>query len=181
VLISSPEHWRELVIAYFQYVLMLKDSALPFYLFQEHQALSSIRFTHRDKSNSDAYVRAISSNLQRPFPVHRVLTAPLLLWKWEEGKVREVLDLVDIRKCRVIVCANDLSKVVSEPSWLRERWYGTEYRVEPLDTTTISQSLGVQPSFGFFVPRPNQFIPELLHIDRPRVEASQVRPITRCR
>lgn len=154
---------------------MLKLSALPLYLFRELLALCAIRFTHREKANSDVYARAISANLQRPFPVHRNLTAPVLLWNWEEDKVRKTLDLVDIRKCRVIVCAKDLSQIVSEPNWSRERWYGTQYRIEPLDSTVISACLEYQPMLRFSIPRPNQFIPEIIQVDHLDAEPREVR------
>lgn len=168
------EHWRDIVVAYFQYVLMLKNSPLPSYLFDELRTLSVIRFAYRDKVPGDAFTRALSSSLQRPYPLHQILTAPSILYNWDEEKVRKTLDLLDVRKCRVIVSAKNLDGLVSEASWNKEKWYGTAYRVEALGPELVSKCLQRIDSMDYSIPRPNQFIPTNLHVDRISVQPINV-------
>jgi insulysin len=153
---------------------MLKASSLPHYLFQELRDLREIRFNYKDKTPVDFCTRAIASNLQRIFPVRQILTAPVLLWKWEEMKVRKILELVDIRKCRVIVTAKNLNHLVSASSWSKEKWYGTLYRIESLDPDLISKCLERIFEGDFTIPRPNEFIPQNLSVERFDLPSNQV-------
>lgn len=58
------------------------------------------------------------------------------MWEWDEAAVRKLLGSLTVERSRVLLMAKD---GLPEGTWSKERWYGVEYRTEPLPATLAEE------------------------------------------
>jgi secreted Zn-dependent insulinase-like peptidase len=83
-----------------------------------------------------------------PVPPELVLSAPQLVWEWDEGagtgekEVSDILDTLEVEQARVVLMTRvDEYAKICEPTtrWEKEPWYGTLYHVEKFDDSFIRE------------------------------------------
>lgn len=68
------------------------------------------------------------------------MTAPRLIYEWDEALVRKTLSALTIDRCRIFLRAADFSGILDEDeSWKREPWYHTEYLEKRIDEDLAAQ------------------------------------------
>lgn len=114
--------------------------------------MSTTRFRFAEKRRPDDYAVWVSEHMVWPVPKELALSAPQLVWEWEqqngkdmsdgEMEVREVLGGLTVDKGRVVLMAKgeEHAKISGkEVVWEKEPWYGTAYRVERLDKDFVEK------------------------------------------
>ena len=163
---STSGHWREVLIATYKYISMLKSSKLEDFHHREIQAMSSIRYRFKEKRRPEEYVTTLSDVLQRPYTRDCLLSAPSLVWEYDESEIREILDLLDVSTGRVMLMAKAPESLSSTGTWLNEQWYGTQYQVEKLPQDLVGRASMPNDIPELFLPGPNPFIPVNLEVQR---------------
>lgn len=97
----------------------------------------------------DDYAVWISDHMAWPVERDMILTAPQLVWEWEdsgegEKEVREMLNTLTIERGRAVIMARsgEMDEVFADRTdvkWEHEPWYGTGYLVEKFDEKLVAQ------------------------------------------
>lgn len=133
-LLFYPEQYRDIILACFSYISLLRASSWPEWYQDELRSIADLDFRFADKRQSHAYARTLSNYLTLPIPRSEVLTAPRLIYDWDEAVVREAITRLTIDQCRIFLMAEDFSGVIDEDrAWEREPWYRTEYQEQRID------------------------------------------------
>ena len=183
-------------MATFNYISMLRSTDLSPAHQIEVSALSNIRFRFSEKRRPDDYAVWMADKLSWPVPREFAVKAPQVVSEWDHaGNAQAVafqtLKGLSAKNSRTVLMARQgaFQKLFGTQQWETEPWYGTQYRVERLDEAFIrevyhfhlrsgtfnlilSQADGPNPIDAFYLPRPNEFIPKRLDVDKR--EVSQV-------
>jgi insulysin len=162
--LSSPEHWRDVIVVVYNYITVLKSSSFKPYIAEEIRQLADIRFRYKEKKRPDKYATELSELLQRPYPRERVLSAASLVWSHDAEAVRHLLDGFGPRTGRIMVMGRDMAKLTQDSGWEKEKWYGTEYKVQRLEDSVLAAAEGPNQHPELHLPHPNPFIPENLAV-----------------
>lgn len=180
------KEYRNVILATAKYFALLRESTFAPFHQKELVTLAKTRFRFQEKRRPDDYATRIAERMARGYPRDLLLSAPLLVWDWDdykhegggEEKIREYLESFRLEKGRVILMAQkgDLESVGFRDHWETEPWYGTEYRVERFDEDFVKQANGVNDIPQLFLPGPNEFIPTNLDVDKREVVKPAGRP-----
>ncbi|KAF5380968.1 hypothetical protein D9615_004092 [Tricholomella constricta] len=176
------KHYRDVVLASFQYLALLRASKFDAFHQREVAKVSEIRFRFKEKRRPDDYATWISEHMAWPVPKDLLLSAPQITWEWDgeggEAQVKEYLESFRITDGRVVLMATaaEHAKVASNAAWEKEPWYGTDYRVERFDEQFIKQAQAPNAIPELFLPGPNEFIPTNLDVEKRDVTEPLKRP-----
>lgn len=177
------QNYREVAMAGFKYISMLRSTDLSPTHQTEVSSLSDIRFRFAEKRRPDNYAVWMVDKLSWPVPRELIVKAPQVVSEWDpDGTAQAVafqtLKGLSVKNARIILMAKpgDFQRLLGTQEWQSEPWYGTQYRVERLDEAFMQEAEGPNTIDTFHLPRPNEFIPKRLDVDRREVSQPQPRP-----
>ncbi|CAG8596514.1 4609_t:CDS:10, partial [Acaulospora morrowiae] len=169
---SGLDNYQEIVKLVFQHIKLMKKVGVQEYIFRELQNLQVIKFRFLEKSSSPAdYVSFLASSLHLPFKREWAISGPYLIRNYDQKLIDEILDLLR---------ADNFTLTLVSPSFTdldqSEKWYGTEYKVIPIDPGFIQtlQNLDLDPQLK--IPSPNEFIPTNFEIEKKENVTPLLRP-----
>ncbi|OCH85237.1 LuxS/MPP-like metallohydrolase [Obba rivulosa] len=169
-------NYREVLTAVFNYISLLRSSALEPYHFDELHALSTLAFRFREKAQPHSYANALSYSLSEPRPPEHLLSEAVVR-KWDEDLVRATLDLLRPELGRVTLEAREHPEdIVGEAKWEKERWYGVEYCVKRLEDEFLERLRAPNDKQELHLPRPNPFTPENLSVEKKNIASPAYAP-----
>jgi insulysin len=138
------------MLAVFKYLSLLRSSEFPAWYQREMSLISQTRFRFKEKSKPESYAVWVASHMEWPVPRDLVLSAPQLVWEWDESdsdgaglkEVRRVLSTLTIDKGRAVLMAKaeEHKRIGSgDAVWEKEPIYGTHYKVDKLDEDFVEQ------------------------------------------
>lgn len=137
------------MLAIFKYLSMMRDSEFPAWYQREMSIIKATRFRFQEKRRPDDYAVWVSEHLSWPVPRELVLSAPQLVWEWDEQvpagggerEMRDVLESLRVDRGRVVLMAKgaEHERLRGKGNWEQEPWYGTQYRVETLDEAFVQE------------------------------------------
>jgi insulysin len=149
MLINRPDNYRASILATFKYLSLLRSSSFPAWYQKELSTISQIRFRFAEKKRPDDYAVWITEHMAWPVERDMVLSAPQLVFEWDEiedreAEVRKVLDSLSIDRGRAVIMARveDLNNAFADKrdlKWEYEPWYGTGFLVEKFDDALITE------------------------------------------
>ncbi|CAG8442154.1 10343_t:CDS:10 [Acaulospora morrowiae] len=156
-------HYEEVVEISFQYINMLSqlDAKEQERVFKEVQSVEAINFKFQEKGWPSYYVLRLSSQMQRPYPREWILSSPYLTRKYDPASIAEGLTYLRWDNCILTLSSKLLGELDK-----KERWFGTEYKIEPisekllkaLQSPTLHPELEVNPV--------NEFIPSNFEVNK---------------
>lgn len=171
-------HYREIVKAFFQYVALLKDTPPQEWVVDEMAKLAEVDFKFRQKSPASRTTSNLSGVMQQPLPRDQILSGQHLIHKFDPEAITRGLNELRPNNFRYNVVSKDLMD--EWPS--KEKWYGTEYKVQefPADfvkelESTISAPASSRPS-DLYLPGKNEFVPQRLDVEKKEVEFPATTP-----
>ncbi|KII88123.1 hypothetical protein PLICRDRAFT_160956 [Plicaturopsis crispa FD-325 SS-3] len=178
------QNYRAVLLAVFNCISLLRSSAFPAWYQKEISTIYSTRFRFAEKTRPDDYAVWVAEHLTWPVPKELVISAPQLVWEWDEAgeaerEVRKVLDGLTIDKGRAVLMAKgeEHAKIGGKnKTWRQEPVYGTEYAVEHFDEEFIAKAQGPNTIPELHLPGPNEFIPTNLDVDKREVAEPLKRP-----
>jgi insulysin len=150
VLMGTSENHRQVSLAVFKFLALLRDSQFEGFHQRELATLSATKFRFKEKGRPDTYATWTAEHMSRPVPLELVLSAQALTWDWDGdeqpgggglAKVCAYLDTFRAENARITLMAKGDEHIKLAPNavWNKEPWYGTEYCVEKFDDTFIQQ------------------------------------------
>ncbi|THG99965.1 hypothetical protein EW026_g2491 [Hermanssonia centrifuga] len=160
-------HYREVLIAVFKYLSLLRSSEFPAWYQREISEIKATRFRFQEKRRPEDY----AVWLAQPWDESSEQTEG-------EREVREVLEGLQVRKGRAVLMAKkeEHERLRGKLDWQQEPVYGTPYLVEKFDEDLIVEAEGTNNIKELFLPGPNEFIPTNLDVDRRNVDEPAQRP-----
>lgn len=153
----SIENYREVIMATFKYMSMLRPSDLSPSHQKETSSLSNIRFRFSEKRRPDDYAIWVTDKLAWPVPRELVIKVPQVVSEWDtegtaQGVASRTLESLSVRNSRTVLMAKkeEFQKLSGTQEWETEPWYGTQYRVERLDDAFVQEvRRSLLPVWGF--------------------------------
>ncbi|KIJ44353.1 hypothetical protein M422DRAFT_67605 [Sphaerobolus stellatus SS14] len=148
--------------------------------------MGEIHFRFQEKANADDYAIAISSALNKPYAREHVVSGRARVWEYDEEAVRALLEEMVPGRARVMFCAREFPDEPSnvqtgaevngvEGGWTKETWYGTEYRMRRMEEGLLKEERN--DIDAFHLPRPNEFLPRRLDVEKVDVEEPSKAPV----
>jgi insulysin len=132
------DHYREVLLTVYRYLEYLRSSPLPAYIYEESKSIAESKFRFAEKRAADKFVSSLSEKMSGPYPRDLVLCAESLMWEWNEPAVRRLLDTFSVERSRVMFMAKEELPAL-EGEWSKEKWYGVEYKIEPLPAALVEE------------------------------------------
>ncbi|KAG1368760.1 Insulin-degrading enzyme-like 1, peroxisomal [Cocos nucifera] len=151
---AGHEHIEDIVGLLFKYILLLQNSGVMKWIFDELVAICETGFHYQDKIRPIHYVVNIASNMQL-FPPEDWLVASSLPSKFVPSTIQKILDELTPKSVRIFWESKKFEGCTDSV----EPWYGTPYTIEKVTASTIQQWIENTPDKNLHLPKPNIFIP----------------------
>lgn len=163
--------YREIVQIVFQYISLIKESPPQEWIVDEIKGMSEVDFKFQEKSSTSQFVRTMCSTMQKPLPREWLLSGTDLIRKFDGDAISTALGYLKAGNYRLTVVSQKYPG-----DWpLKERWYGTEYKVEKIspDFAAAVQKAEEVTSKDripdLHLPHRNEFIPSKLSVEKKEV------------
>lgn len=172
------KHYREIVKAFFQYIALLKDTPPQEWVVDEMAKLSEVEFKFRQKTPASRTTSGLSGVMQQPLPREQILSGQYLITKFDSKAISRGLAELRPDNFRYHVVSKEYPG-----DWpLKEKWYGTEYKIEKIPEdfmkeleATVSAPAGSRPT-ELYLPGKNEFVPQRLDVEKKEVETPATVP-----
>lgn len=165
------EHVDDIIAHVFQYIKLLRETALPKWIFEEVEALDDITFRYKDKENPYNLVTMITHALQT-YPMEDILYGPYKMKDFSPELINALVEKLIPSRLLVKV----MSKAFDGKTDCTEKWYQTPYSIQkiPADKIKAWESCELNPVF--YLPTRNEFIPNDLEIRAKETDKRQEVP-----
>ncbi|WEW56245.1 metalloprotease [Emydomyces testavorans] len=164
-------HHEEVVKVVFQYIALIKEHPPQQWIFDEMKNLSEVDFRFRQKSPASRFTSSVSSVMQKPYPREWLISGSLLR-KFEPELITRGLSYLNADNFNI-----ELISQKYPGDWdKKEKWYGTEYKVERISENLLSEIRRMleSPSAGkipeLHLPHKNEFVPTRLEVEKKEVD-----------
>ncbi|KAL4740538.1 Metalloenzyme, LuxS/M16 peptidase-like protein [Aspergillus similis] len=171
------QQYQQVVKVIFEYIAMIKEREPEEWIFEEMKNLAEVEFKFKQKSPASRFTSRLSSVMQKPLPREWLLSGSLLR-KFDPEAIKKALSYLREDNFKLIIVAQDYPG-----NWnTKEKWYGTEYRVEdvPKDFMSgIRAALETTPETRLkelHMPHRNEFVPTRLSVEKKEVSEPQKTP-----
>ena len=169
---SGLKEYREVVKTIFQYIALMKEQPPQKWIFDEMANLAEIDFKFRQKAPASGTVSQYSTVMQSPYPRDELLSRPMKITKFDTEAIERGLAALRPDSFKILLLSQDYPG-----DWnLREKWYGTEYRVDKIpkdfleEVTKAAHSSVKERPAELYLPGPNEFIPKKFEVERKEVK-----------
>ncbi|XP_046368976.2 insulin-degrading enzyme-like [Haliotis rufescens] len=161
------EHTEDIVTLVYQYIHLLQKEGVHQWVHDECKKLKTIKFQFKDKETPNSYATSLARD-NHIYKIEEALSGPYLLSEFRPDLILDLLNKLTPQNMSVTVVAKKYKGVTD----LSERWYGTQYKVEPYSKTQLKHWDDSGLHDNLHLPDINEFIPENLDLV-PREEVTQ--------
>ncbi|SCV68931.1 BQ2448_1951 [Microbotryum intermedium] len=154
-------NYKDVIGLIFEYLDILASTPPQRWAFDEMVKLGQIGWRWKENGQPTSLVKNLASRMATTlYPPEKSLSGLWYATKFDEALLRTCAGLLKMDKCRVFLGSRE---VVEGREWdQKERYYGTEYRIDRLDDLGIKTSTTFEGKLA--LPKPNPFIPENLDL-----------------
>jgi insulysin len=167
----TPEglkNYREVVKTVFQYISMMRENPPLEWMFEEQKNMADVEFKFKQKSPASRFTSRVSAVMQKPLPRNWLLSGTSKLRRFDPKGVVQAVQFLRDDNFRLMIVSQDYP---IEPDQ-KEKWYGTEYRIEKIPTDfqseirkALESSSSERPA-ELHLPHKNEFIPTRLNVEK---------------
>lgn len=169
----TPEglkQYQEVAKVIFEYIAMIKEREPEQWIFDEMKNLAEVDFRFKQKTPASRFTSRLSSVMQQPIPREQLLSGSLLR-RFDPGLIKKALSYLRADNFRLIIVSQDYPGDWDQ----KEKWYGTEYKVEKIPQDFLS---GIQKALDssastrtsdVHLPHRNEFVPTRLSVEKKEV------------
>ena len=164
--------YKQIVEVVFQYISLIRDTPPQEWIVEEVKGMTEVDFKFQEKSSASEFARSMASQMQKPFPRKWLLSGDSLIRKFDANAISEALKFLRTDNFRLTIISQQYPG-----NWdQKEKWYGTEYRVEPIsdDFASAIRKAGNSSSGDrlpdLHLPHRNEFIPSRLTVEKKEVD-----------
>jgi insulysin len=141
---------------------------------KELQQVAAIDFRFRQKDAASSFTSHMSSVMQRPYPRDWLLSGTHLIREFNPELITKAINLLNPKNFRLTVVSQVSPEGFGEMDQ-REKWYGTEYRVDKIAEDFLGElnalfdkNAATLPELH--LPHPNEFIPSNFEVEKKEVK-----------
>ncbi|XP_010057119.2 insulin-degrading enzyme-like 1, peroxisomal [Eucalyptus grandis] len=157
---AGHEHVQDIVGLLFKYIILLQQSGVCKWIFDELSALCETKFHYQDKIPPIHYVVRVASNMEI-YPQEDWIVGSSLPCEFNPGTIQMVLDKLSPDNVRIFWESKSFEGLTD----MVEPWYGTAYSMNKISTSTIQEWMSSSPDENLHLPVPNIFIPTDLSLN----------------
>lgn len=156
----------------FQYVSLLCESEPQRWIYEEQKGMADVDFKFMQKAPASRFTSKTSALMQRPIPRERLLCGLNCVRKFERELIQRTIGYLRPDNFRLT-----LTSRTYPGDWdQKEKWYGTEYRVEKIPEDFMED---IRKAFSvpkteriptLHLPHHNQFVPTKLEVEKKEVK-----------
>ena len=164
--------YQEIVKAVFQYISVMKRAGPQQWIVDEVKEMSQVDFRFKQKSPASKFTASVSSTMQKPLPREWLLSGERLIREYNHRDIAQAMSYLTAENYRLTIVSQEYPGDWNE----KERWYGTEYRVENISEElqnivrrALAGSEDAIPT-EIHLPHKNEFIPSNLTVEKKEVK-----------
>ncbi|KAK5085689.1 metalloprotease [Lithohypha guttulata] len=169
----TPEgltRYRDVVRIVFQYIGMMKAEPPIEWMFEEQKNMAEVEFRFRQKAPASRFTSGTSSVMQKPLPPQWLLSGSKLR-KFDPKAIVHAMQFLREDNFRLMIVSQDFPGDWNQ----KEKWYGTDYKVEKISDDTIAEirqalSTNKDRPAELHLPHKNEFIPTKLDVEKAEVK-----------
>lgn len=152
---SGLANVEEVVSYVFRYVDLMRRRGVEEWTFEEQRRLSNLHFLYAEKAEPMSLVQALSHELHM-LPPEELLRGRYLLEEFDAALIAQYLGYMRPDNMLMQVTANGLQ------TDSRTDWFDVDYRLRPIEASTLEGWRSPEPDPALALPGPNRFVPENL-------------------
>lgn len=169
---AGLKKYHEIVKIVFQYIGMMKANPPVEWMHEEMKNMAEVDFRFRQKSPASRFTSGTSSVMQKELPRNWLLSGTSKFRKFDAKAIVQAMQYLREDNFRLMLVSQEYPGEWGE----REKWYGTEYKVDQIPTHVLSdvrQALsasGPEPIQELHLPHKNEFIPTKLDVEKADIK-----------
>jgi insulysin len=177
----TPEglkNYREVVTTVFQYIAMMRENPPLEWMWEEQKNMADVEFRFKQKSPASRFTSRVSAVMQRPLPRNWLLSGTSRLRKFDPEGIVQAMQFLRDDNFRLMIVSQDCPVEFDK----KEKWYGTDYRIEKIPSDFQSEirkalhSSSSERPAELHLPHKNEFIPTRLSVERKEVAEATKTP-----
>ncbi|RWS05243.1 hypothetical protein B4U79_01351 [Dinothrombium tinctorium] len=163
------ERLNDVIVAFFQYINMIKGVRIKRWIYEEIQNLNKINSQFKDKN--DELDEAIETSFKMQVRSNNE-TKEQSAKEFQPRTIRKYLNLISPENMIAIIQSSKFANKTNE----REKWCGVEYSIEHFEEEFLS-NLKRAKSYEFHFPDPNEFVAKNFALKKREKNGEQLRLI----
>jgi len=163
------KNYKEVAKIIFQYIGMVRELPPQKWVIEERMQISEVEFRFKQKSPPSRTASSLAGTMQKPYDRKSLLSGPAVLKRFDAKLISEAMSYLRPDNFRLTVVSQDFPG-----DWdKKEKWYGTEHKVEKIPEDFLSE---IQAAFEskerpkeLHFPHKNEFIPSRLDVEKKEV------------
>ncbi|KAG8529895.1 uncharacterized protein KY384_005376 [Bacidia gigantensis] len=170
--------YKDVVEVVFEYVSLIKAQSPQKWIMDEVKGMAEVDFKFREKTPASSFASSMSSIMQKPLPREWLLSGLELIRKFDEPAISKAMAHIRPDNFRLTVVSRDFPGDWNQ----KEKWYGTEYKVERFDAafmTGLEKAASISGDHripDLHLPHRNEFIPSNLDVEKKEIETPSTAP-----
>ncbi|KAJ5318143.1 hypothetical protein PENANT_c043G01376 [Penicillium antarcticum] len=171
------KEYQEVAKVVFEYIAMIKQREPEQWIFDEMKNLAEVDFRFKQKTPASRFTSRLSSVMQKSLPSEWLLSGSLLR-RFDPSLIKKALDHLRVDNFRLIIVSQDFPG-----NWdQKEKWYGTEYKVEKIPQEFLGgiqkalESTEATRNSNVHMPHRNEFVPTRLSVEKRDVDEPSKTP-----
>ncbi|KAJ5575534.1 hypothetical protein N7535_002460 [Penicillium sp. DV-2018c] len=169
----TPEglkQYQEVAKAIFEYIAMIKQREPEQWIFDEMKNLAEVDFRFKQKTPASRFTSRLCSVMQKSLPREWLLSGSLLR-RFDPELIKKALSHLRTDNFRLLIVSQDFPGTWDQ----KEKWYGTEYKVEKIPKDFLGglqkalESTEATRTSDIHMPHKNEFVPTRLSVEKKEV------------
>jgi insulysin len=170
------KNYKEVTKIIFQYIGMMREKEPQKWIVDEQMRISEVDFRFKQKSPPSRTASSLAGIMQKPYDRKMLLSGPAVIRKFDATRISEAMSYLRPDNFRMTIVSQDFPG-----GWDRkEKWYGTEHKVEKLSEEFLAEIKTVfeskERSAELHFPHKNEFIPNRLDVEKKEVAQPNKEP-----
>ncbi|KAH5216199.1 hypothetical protein HBI62_168920 [Parastagonospora nodorum] len=170
------KNYKEVAKIVFQYIGMMREKEPQKWIVDEQMRISEVEFRFKQKSPPSRTASSLAGIMQKPYDRKMLLSGPAVIRKFDSQRISEALSYLRPDNFRMTIVSQDFPG-----GWDRkEKWYGTEHKVEKLSEDFLAEIKAAfeskERSAELHFPHKNEFIPSRLDVEKKEITQPSKEP-----
>ncbi|CAP68693.1 uncharacterized protein PODANS_7_6640 [Podospora anserina S mat+] len=172
------KNYKEIVKVVFEYIALLRETEPQQWIFDEQKGMADVNFRFMEKSRAYRFASSVSQRMQKPIPREHLVSGYSKLRRFDPKLIKQALGWLRPDNFFLVVTSRNPPVTLDK----KEKWYGTEYTVQPIPETLMKEVQAAATSTPdnrkakLHLPHKNQFIPTKLDVEKKEVKEPAIAP-----
>ncbi|KAK7206436.1 a-pheromone processing metallopeptidase Ste23 [Myxozyma melibiosi] len=167
------KEYESIIVAIFQYLKLLRSTPPQEWIYEELRDVAASNFRFRQKASASTTTSRLAAVMQRPLPREWLMSGPALYREFDADQIAKSVEYFTPDAFRFVLTSQEFPGDWDQ----KEKWYGTEYKVEPLSSELLNKIKNAPESPELHLPGKNEFIATDFSVDKKEIEKPAKNPV----